>query len=108
MTDLEHKTKRVEELEAGNQRSYEELRKVTQGRFRMDTSDLRRELFIDNLVKWGIVTEEQVMDFEIEFHEQVEKALNTQWEKFREAAKPNLTVVKQNTSLLDQHGRPIA
>lgn len=108
IVEFEAKQKRVEALENGNQRSYEEIREATHGRFAMDTSDLRRELLIAHLVRWGLITEEQHLDYEIEFHEQVEAALNRAWEQLREnEKKAKLSVVKNPTKLLDKNGRPL-
>lgn len=108
-TDIEHKRKKVEDLEGGNQRSYTELREATGGRFSMDTSDLRRELLIDHLVEWGIISEDQKLDFEIKFHTEVEQALSGAWQQYRDARRhqAKLSVVKKPTALLDQNGRPI-
>lgn len=104
---LDAKRNRAAELESGNQRSYEELQEVTKKRYSMDTSDMRRELFIECLVKWGVVSEEQKLDFDIAFHERVEEALNGAWAKFREANNPKLQVVRSDKRLTDKHGRPI-
>lgn len=107
MTDIEHKRKKVAELEEGNQRAYMELREATNNRFSMDTSDMRRELFIEKLVEWGLVSEEQKLDFDIEFHSQVEEALVGAWQQFRAAQTPKLQVVKKPSTLLDSKGRPL-
>lgn len=108
MTDVEHKKNKVAKLEAGNQRSFDELREATGKRFTMDTSDLRRELLIEFLVDWGVITEEQRLDFEITFHEQVEDALNEAWDSWKQSQKPKISIVKNDSKLLDQHGRPIS
>lgn len=112
MTDVEHKRKQVEKLEAGNERSYAELRQATENRFSMDTSDMRRELLIDSLVEWGIITEEQVLDFDIEFHNKVEVALNDAWSQYREmkaeAERPKIAAVTKPSKLVDQNGRPLS
>lgn len=105
--NLEIKTKRKAELEAGNERSYRELLEATRGRIQMDTSDMRRELLLEKLVEWGVVTEEQMLDFDIEFHEKVEQALNDGWAQVRESQKPNLKVVKKPGKLLGADGRPL-
>lgn len=118
MTDekiLASKRRRVEEAEAGNQRSYTELQQAIAeagGRWGgMDTSDMRRELFIQQLVEWGIITEDQVLDFELEFHKRVEDSLNQQWESFRqqlaEAKARKLSVVKKPDVLLGPDGQPM-
>lgn len=111
MTDIDHKRRVAADLEAGNERSYEEIREATSGRFTMDTSDLRRELFFKKLVEWGIVTEEQMLDYDIEFHKQVEEALSDSWAKLREAQaqpKKKLSVVqKPAPKLLGADGKPI-
>lgn len=111
MTDLDHKRRKSEELESGNQRSYEELQEKVP-RFTMDTSDMRRELFIEHLVTWGIITEEQKLDFDIAFHEKVDKALDGAWASWREhqeqKKQPKLQVVKKAApKLLDSRGREI-
>lgn len=111
MTDIEHKRKKARELAEGNLRSYEELRKEVP-QFAMDTSEHRQEMFMAHLMKWGIVTEDQVLDFEIEFHTSVEEALNGQWTAYREAReaakKPQLAVVKERPKkLTDAQGRPL-
>lgn len=114
MTDMEHKAKKAAELAAGNERSYAELQAETHalgGRYSMDTGDLRRELFIESLVKWGIISEDQKLDYDLEFHAQVETALNEAWEQVREAKKQrgqrHLVVAKKPEGLVDQHGRPL-
>ena len=105
---LEHLERKRAELEAGNNRSYNELRQKLGPQFIMDTGDLRRELFMKHLLKWGIITEEQGLEFEIEFHSQVESSLNGAWEEVRkEEGGRNLTVVKNPTGLVDQHGRKL-
>jgi hypothetical protein len=105
---LEYMEKKRAELEAGNNRSYNELRQKLGPTFTMDTGDMRRELFMKHLLKWGIITEEQGLEFEIEFHSQVESSLNGYWEELRKQEKGRgLTVVKNPDKLLDQHGRPI-
>lgn len=111
MTDLEHKQKKAADMEAGNERSYGEIQEIIPT-FTMDTSDLRRELFIKKMVEWGIVTEEQKLDFEIQFHAEVEEALNGTWEQVRAAqaakSKKKLTVVKSTAAkLLGPNGQPI-
>lgn len=110
MSDFDHKVNRVAELEAGNQRSYEELRAETGNRFSMDTADLRRELFFKKMIEWGLITREQFLEYEIAFHEEVEEALNGAWERFRESKKKNrLTVVQKPNQqvLLGTDGRPL-
>lgn len=96
MTDIEHKRKKAADLEGGNERSYEELRRETGGRFAMDTGDARLQLLIETLTELGVITEEQRLDFEIKFHTQVEEALNNAWAQVRElkkrAAQPQLVV----------------
>lgn len=111
MSDLEHKQKKASELEAGNERSYTEIRELIPN-FTMDTSDLRRELFMKKLVEWDIISEEQMADFDIAFHTEVEEALSGAWEQVRAAqdSKKNkkLSVVKKpEAKLLGPDGRPI-
>lgn len=108
MTDIAHKQKKSDELEAGNERSYQELREATHGRFSMDTSDLRREMFMAKLVEWGLVTEEQMLDYNIEFHEKVDEALSGAWADFRAATKPKIALVQKPSKLVDGHGRPLS
>lgn len=107
-TDKYHKQKRITELAEGNERSYAELIETLAPRpFNMDTSDVRRELFIEFLEKWGVITEEQRLDYEIAFHEKVEEALNGVWEQVRQQKQPKLSVVKKPSKLLDAQGRPL-
>jgi hypothetical protein len=118
MTDdvaTQAKKRKAQELEAGNLRSYNEFGQTVQQEFgqtvNMDTGDTRREVFIEHLVKLGVITEEQYWDFEIEFHTRIEARLNEEWATLREALKkkgqPKLSVAKKPTVLLDQHGRPL-
>jgi hypothetical protein len=118
MTDekvLAAKQRRKDELEQGNLRSYQELRATVMQHFNrdpdMDTSDMRRELLIEHLIKLGIFTEEQALDFEIEFHTRVEEKLGEFWaevnNRIAEAKKPKLSVVKKGGVLLDKHGHAI-
>lgn len=117
MPDLpvEAKKRHVAALEAGNLRSYNELGEAVQANFgrviNMDTGDTRRETLIEHLVLTGVWTEEQRLDFEIDFHSRVEERLDEEWEKVREAIaeakKPKLQAVKKKNVLLDQHGRPL-
>ena len=102
---IESKRKKVEELEAGNQRAYDELRKATRGQFGMDTSDLRRELLIEMLIEWGILSEEQKLDFDIEFHKQVEKALGDAMTQIKQQAEPRLIIKQKAPNLLGPDGR---
>lgn len=111
MTNLDHKKKKASELEEGNERSYTEIQEIIPN-FTMDTSDLRRELFMKYLVEWGIVSEEQMLDFDIAFHTEVEEALNGTWAQVRAAqaakSKKKLSVVKKpEAKLLGPDGRPI-
>lgn len=100
--------KKRKKLEDGNNRSYNELRQKVGPQFQMDTGDMRRELFYTKLVEWGIVTQEQALEFEITFHEKVEAALNGAWEEVREAERgAALTVVKKPDTLLGPNGRPL-
>jgi hypothetical protein len=107
-TQLEYMEKRRKKLEEGNNRSYNELRQKLGPQFVMDTGDLRREMFYTHLIKWGIITEQQALEFEIAFHEKVDSALEEQWAAFREMEKGrNLSVVRKPDRLVDQHGRPL-
>jgi hypothetical protein len=109
MDPFEYKQKKKDELEAGNLRSYNELRQKLGPRWSgMDTSDLRRELFMEFLVQWGVITAEQMLDYDFAFHKKVEEALDGMWKQVREAeGKSKLTVVKNPVKLLDDKGRPI-
>ena len=108
------KKKQRDELEAGNERSYMELgQDITAHGARfggMDTSDMRRELFYEMLVEWGIVSEEQMLDFDIRFHEKVEEALNAHWSEWNAAKaernKPSIALVKNFDKLLGPNGMP--
>lgn len=105
---LEYMEKKRADLEASNNRSYNELRQKVGPQFVMDTGDMRRELFYKHLVKWGIISPEQALEFEIAFHERVEASLNDAWTEVRNAeGKQKFTVVKNPDTLLDQHGRPL-
>lgn len=88
--------KAVEGLEAGNQRSYDEIREFTNNQFTMDTSDLRREMMWEALQRAGIVTPEMALEMELRFQKKVEEELNSAWVKVREikakAQKPKLFV----------------
>lgn len=79
------KQKRATELLEGNERSYRELVSASHGQFKMNASDLRREMFIDHLVEIGVVTDEQRWDFEIKFNENIEENLEKNWASFRES-----------------------
>lgn len=107
--ETERIKKKITELEAGNQRSYTELLEKTKGRAKMDTSDMRRELFIDHLVEWGVISEEQKLQFDLAFLKKVEEALNDFWAQWRAAqeAPPKLQVVKKQAKLVDGRGRPL-
>lgn len=119
MTDeftLEAKRKKAERLEAGNDRSFNELNeKLAEYHAppqQMDVSGMRLEMLIDAL-KGRPEFEEAMLDFEIACHEKISKALDDQWVKLREAIKEyekkknGLAVVKKPDTLLDQHGRPL-
>lgn len=106
--NLDAMEKKRAELEAGNNRSYNELRQKLGAGFEMDTGDMRRELFYQYLLDWGIVTREQALEFEIAFHQKIEKALNEYWEEVRKSEGGRaLTVVKKPTGLVDGNGRPL-
>src|SRR4051794_36824017 len=109
MTDIDYKKNLADQMETGNQRSYDELRDKLGTQFDMNTSDTRRETLIETLVNCGIMTEEQYLDFEIAFHTKVETALNNFWAQLRgQEEKPShLAVVKKPSQLLDATGRPI-
>jgi hypothetical protein len=105
---IEYLEKKRADLERSNNRSYNELRQKIGPSFEMDSSHMRRELFINCLVKWGIVSKEQALEFEIAFHETVEKSLDQCWAEIRESEKGRaLTVVKNPEGLVDKHGRPL-
>lgn len=104
----EYLEKRREKLEAGNNRSYNELRQKLGPQFVMDTGDMRRELMFRHLVKWGVISTTQALEFEIAFHERVEASLNEAWEEVRESEKGrNLTVVQKPSKLIGPDGRPL-
>jgi len=117
MSDIEHKRNLAKKLEDGNQRSYVELQEEVAkhgGRFPgMDTGDARRETFFEMLVEWGIVSEEQFLEFEIAFHTRVDEALQAQWASLKEQIaefekrKTGLSVVKNPDVLLGPNGQPI-
>lgn len=107
MSEIDHMKKRHKELEEGNERSYKEMCEFVGRNLGMDTSDTRRELLYEKLQEWGIISEKQALEFEINFHEKVEAALNQQWIELRKQAGPQLSIVKKPTKLVDQHGRPI-
>lgn len=98
---------KAQKIAEGNMHSFNELREKVPG-FDMDTSDARRELLIKFLVEWGIITPEQVFEFEVEFHTQVEASLNEMWEQYRrQQGKQKFTVVQNDKKLLGPNGRPL-
>lgn len=105
---MKYKNKRKEELEAGNDRAYQELQQAVGGKFEMNTADARRELFVDMLIEWGVITEEQKLDFDIRFHEKIEEALTEFWRQFREQqAASKLHLPNKGMKLVDGQGRPL-
>ncbi len=112
MTDLEAKLNRAKDLTDGNARSYQELCQAAGRDLGMDTRDTRMASLVDALESSGVWTKEQRMDFEIDFLEKVEQALNNFWDEFRkakaESERPKLAVVKQPPAkLVDGNGRPL-
>lgn len=117
MTDIEHKRKKAEELEAGNERSFKELNeKIAEyggPPQTMDVSSMRLELLIEAL-KGRPEFEEMILDFEIACHEKIAKALDEHWTQLRDAIKEfekkqrGLAVVKRPDTLLGVDGRPIS
>ena len=116
MSDIDWKRKKVAELEAGNDRSFDELNaKLAEYGAppqTMDVASMRLELLID-VLKANPDFEEVMLDFEIECHTKISEALDKQWEKLREAIKEfekkqrGLTVVKNPDTLLGPDGRPL-
>lgn len=108
-SQIEYLEARRAKLEKSNNRSYNELRQKIGPEFTMDTGDMRRELFYKFLVKWGVVSEEQALEFEITFHEKVDAALEKQWAEVRKIEKGHaLTVVKNpEKKLFGPDGRPL-
>jgi hypothetical protein len=112
---LDSKKKKLDSINEGNLRSYQEFGEAVMDNFGqqvdMDTGDLRRETLIKHLVITGVWTEEQALDFEIEFHTKVEERLNSEWERLRtaiaEQKKPRLQTVQRPSVILDAQGRPI-
>lgn len=112
---IEAKRRKVQELEEGNLRSYNELGQTIRDEFKqivdMDTTPVRIATLIDALVATGAWSESNRLDFEIAFQLKVEANLKEEWTKLRaaleERSKPKLSVVKQPSVLLDQRGRPI-
>jgi hypothetical protein len=110
---LDHKKTRLQKLLEGNERAYAEMQQATGGRMNIDFDSARREMFIDSLVTWGVITEEQKVDFDLAFHEQVEQAIKQGWadirEQQRQAAQPKLVVPSQRpVRLVDpKTGKPI-
>ena len=114
MTDmLDHKKKQLQKLVEGNERAYGEMQAATGGRMNIDFDSARREMFMSKLVEWGIVSEEQMVDFDLEFHTQVETAIKKGWEDIREqqrqATQPKLVVPNQRpVRLVDpKTGKPL-
>ncbi len=108
-SQIEYLEVRRKKLEDGNNRSYNELRQKLGPQFVMDTGDMRRELFFTFLVKWGVVNQEQALEFEIAFHEKVDASLEEAWAEVRKSDKGRaLTVVKEpDKKLLGPDGRPL-
>lgn len=80
MTD-EHLQKKHNDLEDENLRSYQELYELTQ--IPMNTVDARLQLFIEHLQDWGIIDENQRLDFELAFQLKIKDALDKTWEQVR-------------------------
>lgn len=105
--DIEEKRAKAQKLGEQNQASYDQLRAELQGNFEMDTGDFRRETLTQCLVEWGVITEEQLLDFEIKFHEGVWEQLERFWGQYREA-KAKAKLAKPARVLLGPGGQPIS
>lgn len=80
MTD-EHLQKKHNDLEDENLRSYQELYELTQ--IPMNTVDARLQLFIEHMQDWGIIDQDQRLEFEMAFQLKVKDALDKTWEQVR-------------------------
>lgn len=113
MTDLEAKKKTLDDIVAGNERSYEELNKrLAEHRHPPMSIDIigpQLNLLIETLQEAGILFEEQILDMQIKLHTMVEEALNNQWEEVRKAeARAKLGVQRQKKpTLLGPSGQPL-
>ncbi len=117
MSDVDWKRKKAAELEAGNERSFDELNaKLAEYNAppqTMDVSSMRLELLIDTL-KENPDFEEAMLDFEIACHTKIAKALDDQWEALRNAIKEyekkqrGLAVVKKSDVIFGPNGQPIS
>jgi hypothetical protein len=105
--DIEEKKALVQEKAEANQKSYDDLRSELGPQFDMDTSDYRREMFIQYLMEIGVITEEQVLDFEIKFHEGIWTQLEGFWLQVREH-KAKQKLIKPKHTLLGPGGQPIS
>lgn len=103
---IEDKQAQVKLAAEKNQQSYDQLRAELGPQFDMDTGDYRREMFIQYLMEVGVLTEEQVLDFEIKFHEGIWDQLEGFWVKVRETKAARM-LVKPKRTLLGPNGQPI-
>lgn len=105
--NTEEKRAYAADLGNKNQESYNELQAELKGNFEMDTSDFRRETFFQLLLEWGVITEDQMLDFEIKFHEGVWEQLESFWGQLRDA-KAKAKLSKPSRVLLGPGGQPIS
>lgn len=76
--------------------------------FRMDTTGKRVTLLIEHLQKAGVLTEEQVLDYEIEVCKDIKEALAVPLRQAQAAKQQQgLAVVKKPTQLVDKNGRTL-
>lgn len=96
-------------LEAEIDETYELIVQHAQG-FRMDTNGMRLTILIEYLQKAGVLSEEQVLDYEIEVAEKIKEALAGPLVQLQEHLKSSskLSVVKNPTVLIDKNGRPLS
>jgi len=110
--ELLAKQRKLEDLKGGCERSYSELQGETGGRFTMDSMGAYVSNFIEHLIEWGVITELQKVDMELNFYGKVESTLNDAWEKVRKAKEeakrsPKLTVPSKPTKLVGIDGKPL-
>jgi hypothetical protein len=113
MTDRENivNSKRVKmaRLDDENGEVYKELQAHIKG-FAMDTTGPRLNLLIAHLMAAGVMSEEQWLDFEIEFHEKVKAAMEKPLSELQTAKRrQGLAVVREprKSGLVDRTGKPL-
>lgn len=105
--ELEPKFQTIDKLVEENTQSWKELHEAIPG-IAMDTSDARLNMFIEFLTESGIMSDEQRLDFEIEFQNHIKQALDNTWEGYRKSkASRNILVPDNRGSLVDLHGNPL-